>query len=74
MVKLNIIIKLIIISLKEKYFQNRNIMNDAFGIIIKTYDTKSQYLYLKGVLNKIGAAHKRRRRKNHKIKLSVHAG
>jgi hypothetical protein len=47
MVKLNIIIKLIIISLKEKYFQNRNIMNDAFGIIIKTYDTKSQYLYLK---------------------------
>jgi hypothetical protein len=74
MVKLNIIIKLIIISLKEKYFQNRNIMNDAFGIIIKTYDTKSQYLYLKGVLNKIGAAFYGRRRKNHKIKLSVHAG
>jgi len=24
-------------------------MNDTFGIIIKTYDTKSQYLYLKGV-------------------------
>jgi hypothetical protein len=49
-------------------------MNVAIGIIIKTNDTKSQYLYLKGVLNKIGAAHKRWRRKNHKIKLSVHAG
>ena len=49
-------------------------MNDTFGIIIKTYDTKSQYLYLKGVLNKIGAAHKRWRRKNQKIELSVHAG
>ncbi len=49
-------------------------MNDAIGIIIKTYGSKSQYLYLKGVLNKIGAAYKRRRRKNHKIELSVHAG
>ena len=37
-------------------------MNDAIGIIIKTYGSKSQYLYLKGVLNKIGAAHKRWRR------------
>ena len=49
-------------------------MNDAIGIIIKTYGSKSQYLYLKGVLNKIGATFYGWRRKNHKIELSVHAG